>query len=480
MHAVRGPMENTKDGERTRPWVRAVVAASAGLLVFVCVGFVCLHNLSGNGFGGQERFRRRAQERVSVQVLGDPLMRDIFLMWNTFRDPRNGLFCDHSPFAASDGESECGTPDRSRYSSAGTGMGLIADCVFAELGFLSRAVAQNRTLQTLSSLLTHWPREHVHGFYMHFTDDSFHLVGKYSTVDTAEMVLGALFAGNYFGGYVQEQAQTLARGISWSDAIRDGLDPRVYTFSDAAGSMSGSIKPFNEYFTLAYIAQLMDPTLGSKAHTYYATYMGYHGAPTGLEGCPAHGTFAGHDLLTGGCSKAHFVSSFAIQFNWFLTKGFHQNRYYSETLFPAFLAADMAFADAVLNESSEVWGRPVKGRLWGCGASPGPDGYHAHNFGRGGNKELVFSAAIMAGFLGAADDKLRGHITEQLRWLTDNEVCTYVKETSTGERLRIPWVCSVAHPSWRAEVADSIDFSGLVLGYAVNFLPKGFYAQYVA
>jgi hypothetical protein len=33
---------------------------------------------------------------------------------------------------------------------------------------------------------------------------------------------------------------------------------------------------------------------------------------------------------------------------------------------------------------------------------------------------------------------------------------------------------------WRASTADSIDYSTMVLGYATNFLPTGFYAKYAA
>lgn len=36
------------------------------------------------------------------------------------------------------------------------------------------------------------------------------VLGEFSTIDTAELALGALFAGNYFGGAVQAQATALA------------------------------------------------------------------------------------------------------------------------------------------------------------------------------------------------------------------------------------------------------------------------------
>ena len=75
-------------------------------------------------------------------------------------------------------------------------------------------------VQTLTSLLTSWPRETFSGFMVHFTNRwrvkmkllrhllnvenvrNLDPLSEYSTIDTSECVLGALFAGNYFGGEV--------------------------------------------------------------------------------------------------------------------------------------------------------------------------------------------------------------------------------------------------------------------------------------
>eukprot|EP01043_Picozoa_sp_COSAG02_P002557 COSAG02_NODE_59_length_43585_cov_39.087752_18_plen_81_part_00 len=50
------------------------------------------------------------------------------------------------------------------------------------------------------------------------------------------------------------------------------------------------------------------------------------------------------------------TSSTVPQFCWFLTKSFHTNKYYSQELYPAWLAADMKYWQTSLNQSSTCWG----------------------------------------------------------------------------------------------------------------------------
>ena len=45
-------------------------------------------------------------------------------------------------------------------------------------------------------------------------------LSEFSTIDTTELVLGALFAGNYFGGEVENLALQLRDATQWSDAIQ--------------------------------------------------------------------------------------------------------------------------------------------------------------------------------------------------------------------------------------------------------------------
>ena len=61
-------------------------------------------------------------------------------------------------------------------------------------------------------------------FYKHFNSD----LSEFSTIDTTELVLGALFAGNYFGGEVENLALQLRDATQWSDAIKLIEMPYLY------------------------------------------------------------------------------------------------------------------------------------------------------------------------------------------------------------------------------------------------------------
>ncbi len=75
-------------------------------------------------------------------------MTDLFNFWeNGMRSKHDGMHCAGNYFAKN---ASCTTTDR--YSSAGLGMALIAECVFAELGYLSKEKARTNVMQTLETL----------------------------------------------------------------------------------------------------------------------------------------------------------------------------------------------------------------------------------------------------------------------------------------------------------------------------------------
>ena len=103
-------------------------------------------------------------------------------------------------------------------------------------GYQSRQQAETRLVQSLTSLLADWPRENFRGFMVHFTNRNLDVLrfililtlyilrnsvlSEFSTIDTTILVLGALFAGNYFGGEVENLALQLRDSTQWSDAIK--------------------------------------------------------------------------------------------------------------------------------------------------------------------------------------------------------------------------------------------------------------------
>ena len=159
--------------------------------------------------------------------------------------------------------------------SAGTGMGLLSDAIFTELGYFTESQGRQRALETLASVQSSWPRESFSGFFDHFVDFSeasgWSALGEYSTVDSAELALGALFVGNYFGGNVSLAAHNLAKATAWSKAISAPTDPTIFpVVNGTTGHFSGNIRPYNEYFLVAYIAAAVERS--SVAQQYFANF----------------------------------------------------------------------------------------------------------------------------------------------------------------------------------------------------------------
>ena len=81
---------------------------------------------------------------------------------------------------------------------------LNAECIYSISGYKAREEAIINVVQTLDNLLTKWPRETFSGFMVHFSNRNLDVLSEFSTIDSTIAVLGALFAGNYFGGEVTQ------------------------------------------------------------------------------------------------------------------------------------------------------------------------------------------------------------------------------------------------------------------------------------
>src|SRR5688572_14448588 len=132
--------------------------------------------------------------RVSEGALVDDVQRRTFHFFWDLADPNTGLIPDRAP-----------TPSFS--SIAAVGFGLTAYGIGAHRGYVTREQAAERTLATLRSMLAMKQGPEAagvagyKGFYYHFLDmktgDRFKTV-ELSTVDTALLLAGALFAQSYF------------------------------------------------------------------------------------------------------------------------------------------------------------------------------------------------------------------------------------------------------------------------------------------
>jgi len=257
------------------------------------------------------------------------------------------------------------------------------------------------------------------------------------------------------------------------------LESTMFLSASQSGEMlEGILKPFNEYYLLAYLAtkaELQPPSTTSAslalAARYFEVFFGTGSPPPGDGEFPkirpypeSEGTF---QVLS---DQDAFIPSFHVQFNYFLTSAFGQSTYYLDKI-KAAMGADMKFWELNIPSSNSL-----HGKVWGLGAglAPGPK-YEANSIST--NVNLTFSAPIMAGFLNA-DPASTATILGQLRHMYSNNICRYEKRLVDGSAPKFLWRCSITWPDERAGRVESVDFSTMVFGFAQQYLPSGFYQTF--
>lgn len=105
---------------------------------------------------------------------------------------------------------------RDMCSIAATGFGLAGLAVGAERGYVDRKEAERRAIGTMMTLKERTVR--VHGFFCHFldmADASRYGDSEVSVIDTALLLMGALVAGEYFGGRCRQLWEELYTEVDW-------------------------------------------------------------------------------------------------------------------------------------------------------------------------------------------------------------------------------------------------------------------------
>ncbi len=211
--------------------------------------------------------------------------RTFAFFWET-ANPANGLVPDR-------------WPTESFSSVAAVGFGLTALGVGVERGHVARAEAADRALTTLRFF---WQApQHAEadgatghrGFFYHFLDIEtgvrFETV-ELSTIDTALLVAGALFAREYFDGdtpaeaAIRAYADSLYQRVEW-----DWAQPRApllsHGWTPEAGPIPYDYGGYNEAMIL-YLLALGSPTFPADAGAWRAYTGGY-----------AWAEFYGHEFL---------------------------------------------------------------------------------------------------------------------------------------------------------------------------------------
>jgi len=205
--------------------------------------------------------RQRAVVPSSDAALLDDVERRSFHFFWDLADPNTQLVPDRWP-----------TPSFS--SIAAVGFGLTAYGIGAERGYVTREAAAERTRATLQSLLAMKQGPEArgvsghHGFYYHFLDmktgERFETV-ELSTIDTALLVAGALFAQSYFDRetpvetQIRRDAETLYERVEWTwEEVRPHAVSMGWTPEN--GFHTYDWRGYNEAMILVVLA------LGSPTH----------------------------------------------------------------------------------------------------------------------------------------------------------------------------------------------------------------------
>jgi len=216
--------------------------------------------------------KRRSVNSTGDNALLDDVQRRTFHYFWDLADPNTLLIPDRAP-----------TPSFS--SIAAVGFGLTAYGIGVERGYVTREQAAERTLATLKSLLSmkQGPEpagvSGYKGFFYHFLDmktaERFKTV-ELSTVDTALMIAGALFAQSYFDrdnateAGIRDAAEQLYARVEWPweqvrpNAISMGWTPEQ-------GFHAWDWRGYNEAMIVVILA------LGSPTHPVdAAAWAEYH------------------------------------------------------------------------------------------------------------------------------------------------------------------------------------------------------------
>ncbi|HET9276173.1 MAG TPA: glucoamylase family protein [Gemmatimonadales bacterium] len=195
-----------------------------------------------------------------VQAFLDTLEQRTFSFFWERTDPQTGLSPDR-------------WPTQSFSSIAAVGFALTAYPVGVEKGFVSRAAAADRTLNTLR-FFYRLPQGTAasgtggyQGFFYHFVDPSSGLrfqTVELSTVDTALLLGGVLFCREYFGGTdpvesaIRAYADSLYRRVNWQWA-RPRPPMIAMGWTPESGFHQLDWRGYNEAM-LVYILALGSPT----------------------------------------------------------------------------------------------------------------------------------------------------------------------------------------------------------------------------
>lgn len=358
-------------------------------------------------------------------------------------------------------------------SVANVGTGLVSLCIADEAGFIMDAEA--KAVETLKTILGYTPGfnpdRNAKGFYRHWIDldtgvqawDS-----EYSTIDTALLAVGALFAKKYFSSNIEiaDYADELFLSVDWVTAIKNASTGTIWLEQSASGNGEGfAAAPFNEYMIVAYLAMKSEGNTPGDGTTAWNVW-------TQLNNF-AYANYQGYQLLSDVDATDAYLSDFVIQFPYYLIPWAYNNTLYQSYMTNAALADKQYYS----NITGSYPPGEVNGYEWGLGAGSSPteiggviyttSGYNADDIGE--HPAHVVSPHIIAGFL-----PINPSGKDDLEDMLVGSKGLY--NLPTGETLL--WRYSLDEPTWNPNDVQGIDYSSMLYGLAFDAFGSTFFETY--
>lgn len=263
-------------------------------------------------------------------------------------DPATGLVADRAHNYKRGGT-------KAAASIAATGFGLTAYGIAARRGWMSEGMAKERVRRTLDFFLNDAP--HEHGFFYHFMNPR---TGQRSSnselspIDTALLLAGVLFVGEYFEDpEIAQMARAIYERVDWP-WMMNGRDTLALSWSPESGFSKYSWDHYDESMILYLLA------IGSPTHPIPAETWKKIARPVG--------SYGGYPVIQMPPLFTHQYSHAWIDFR-------NKNDGFAD-YFQNSINATLANRQFCIDQSSKF--STYGPNSWGLTASDGPFGYRAY------------------------------------------------------------------------------------------------------
>lgn len=402
-----------------------------------------------------------AKEDIKTSINTQKLLADAIKLFNNeLRNKASGQYYDAINLGSNSVETNS--------STAATGMGLVTLAIGDRTGII--ADANIKTVQTLSALINpKFSKRHSQGWFRHWfkaqdgSDNTWSAGDGYSTIDTAILAAGAVLNANYFKaqkndpeGLIEEFSDRMLLSVNWASAISDMNSGRLYMNYDlTSGAPKKVTLKFNEYILVVCMGKLAESKRGHKG-PMTEFWQRHFENPDNLPRKIYQSSEGTLSILTD--HPFHYLSSFTIQFAYFLCGDVNQNPSYIAYLKNAQKMDKDWFSKQASNPLS----------LWGSGAGEAIRGYEANSVMN--NNSLIVSPHIVAGFLAESPALISdlAKIYEQKQFLYSHN------------DKEILWRRSLLHSEKSIRRLQAVDFSTMIFGLATlqPNIRKDFFKSY--